>query len=397
MQGQELHAKRGHMSELPTQTGQPVSRRTVMHAAGASAAALAAGRLASISRTTRSAARPAAKAPALTPHQLAGQRVIYSYTGLAVPDSLLEQISAGLAGGVIFYGSNISSLSQITAAISKLEKARLASPVKTPLLLMTDQEGGEVRRLPGAPVLSEKRIGESKHPETEASEAGEGAGKLLRSVGMNVNLAPVLDVFRKPGDFDDQFQRSYSSNPHVCAECGQAFITAQQKTGVAATSKHFPGLGAATASEDTDVEPVTLNVSLNDLRNIDELPYHSAIAAKVKLVMVSWAVYPALGSKQPAGISTDIVQGELRDRLHFTGVTITDALEAGALERFGSTAKRAVLAAEAGMDVIMCASQDVSQGEQAVASLASAYGKKLPEAQFQAAVNRILALRKTLP
>jgi beta-N-acetylhexosaminidase len=387
------------MTEDRTETaGQPVSRRTVMHAAGASAAALAVGGLAGVSRMTRSGARPAAKAPALTPRQLAGQRVIYSYLGLTVPDSLLDQIRAGLAGGVIFYGDNISSLSQVAGSIRELEKARLASPVKTPLLLMTDQEGGEVRRLPGAPVLSEKQIGESKHPVTAASEAGEGAGKLLRSVGMNVNLAPVLDVYRKAGDFDDQFQRSYSMNPHVCAECGQAFITAQQRTGVAATSKHFPGLGAATASEDTDVEPVTLDVSLDDLRAIDELPFHSAIAAKVKLVMVSWALYPALDAKYPAGLSSRIVQGELRDRLGFTGVTITDALEAGALEHFGSTANRSVLAARAGMDLIMCASQDVSQGEQAVSSLATAYeDKKLPQAQFLDAVNRILALRKALP
>jgi beta-N-acetylhexosaminidase len=366
-----------------------------MYAAGA---ALAVGGLASISRMTGFAARSAAKAPALTPRQLAGQRVIYSYTGLTVPDSLLAQIRAGLAGGVIFYGDNISSLSQITATVKELEKARLSSPVKTPLLLMTDQEGGEVRRLPGAPVLSEKEIGESKHPVTAAREAGEGAGKLLRSVGMNVNLAPVLDVYRKAGDFDDQYQRSYSSNSHVCAECGEAFITAQQRIGVAATSKHFPGLGAATASENTDVEPVTLDVSLNDLRTIDELPYHSAIAAGVKLVLVSWAVYPALDPKYPAGLSSRIVQGELRDRLGFRGVTITDALEAGALEHFGSTAERSVLAAQAGMDVIMCAVQDVSQGEQAVASLASAYeSKKLPRAQFQDAVNRILALREALP
>jgi beta-N-acetylhexosaminidase len=377
------------MSGDPTEAAtQPVTRRTLMHAAGA---ALAVGGLAAFSRTN------SATSPALTARQLAGQRVIYSYTGLTVPDSLLDQIKAGLAGGVIFYGDNISSLSQITAAINELEKARLASPVKTPLLLMTDQEGGEVRRLPGAPVLSEKEIGESKDPATAAREAGEGAGKLLRSVGMNVNLAPVLDVYRKAGDFDDQYQRSYSNNPKVCAECGQAFITAQQLTGVAATSKHFPGLGAATASEDTDVEPVTLDVSLNDLRTIDELPYHSAIAAGVKLILVSWAVYPALDPKYPAGLSSRIVQGELRDRLGFRGVTITDALEAGALEHFGSTAERSVLAAQAGMDVIMCASQDVSQGEQAVAALASAYeSKKLPQAQFLDAINRILALRKAL-
>src|SRR5262249_39826299 len=150
------------------------------------------------------------------------------------------------AAGVIFFGQNISSKSQIAAVIAQLEAADAAktNPVRTPLLLMTDQEGGEVRRLPGAPVLSEKQIGQSAHPQAQATAAGQGAAANLRGVGMNVNLAPVLDVFRKPGDFDDQFQRSYSSNPKVASALGADFIRAQQKGKVAATAKHFPGLGA---------------------------------------------------------------------------------------------------------------------------------------------------------
>ena len=95
---------------------------------------------------------------------------------------------------------------------------------------------------------------------------------------------------------------------------------------VAATAKHFPGLGAATASQDTDTGRVTLNVSLSDLRGIDEAPYTSAMSAGVKLVMCSWAVYPALDASLPAGLSPTIVGGELRSRLGAGGVTITDAL-----------------------------------------------------------------------
>jgi beta-N-acetylhexosaminidase len=375
-------------------TDNAVSRRAMLHTAGV---ALAAGGLAARAAISGLDPRPAVHAAALTSHQLAGQRVIYSYLGLTVPRSLLDQIRAGLAGGVIFYGDNISSLSQIRSVVGQLEKARLASPVTAPLLLMTDQEGGEVRRLPGAPVLSEKRIGESKHPEAAASSAGNGAGKLLASVGMNVNLAPVLDVYRKPGDFDDQFQRSYSMNPHVCAELGHAFITAQQRLRVAATGKHFPGLGAATASQNTDERPVTLDVSLRNLRAVDEVPFQSAISAGVKLVMASWAVYPALDAKLPAGLSARVIQGDLRDRLRFRGVTITDALEAGALSAFGTTARRAVMAAGAGMDVILAAAQNVGQGQDAVNALAAALQSgKLPRIPFVAAVNRIIALRKGL-
>jgi beta-N-acetylhexosaminidase len=343
------------------------------------------------------AARAATRSKALTPTQQAGQRVIFSYSGTTVPTSLLNQISAGEAAGVIFFGGNISSDSQIASAIDQLVAANAESPVQAPLLLMTDQEGGEVRRLSGAPTMSEKEIGESSNPTAEATSAGTGAGQNLAGVGMNVNLAPVLDVYRTAGDFDDQYQRSYSTDPTVCGECGAAFITAQQKTGVAATGKHFPGLGAATASEDTDDVPVTLNVSLSDLRNIDELPYTYAISAGVKLVMVSWAIYPALDANFPAGLSSTIVQGELRSRLGFTGVTITDALEAGALENFGSDPVRAVSAAQAGMDLILCSAQSVSQGQGVVSQLAeSLQNGELDASDFNAAVSRITTLRNSL-
>jgi len=226
------------------------------------------------------------RAAALSSLQLAGQRVIYSYSGLTVPAALLQAITAGQAAGVIFFGGNISSDTQIASAIQQLVQAQQQSPVSVPLLLMTDQEGGEVRRLPGAPTLSEKQIGASSNPTLEASQAGTGAGQNLAGVGMNVNLAPVLDVYYKSGNFIDQYQRSYSNKASVVTQCGQAFITAQQQTGVAATAKHFPGLGSATKSQNTDNGPVTLNVSLSGLRGKDEVPYPAAITAGVKLVMV---------------------------------------------------------------------------------------------------------------
>ncbi len=262
---------------------------------------------------------------------------------------------------------------------------------------MTDQEGGEVRRLPGDPLLSEKQIGESAHP-AEARAAGTSAGKNLAGVGMNVNLAPVLDVYRSPGDFDDQFQRSYSTNSHVVSRLGADFVKAQQAAGAAATVKHFPGLGAAAPTQNTDERPVTLTVPLNQLRTVDEYPYQAGIAAGVKLVMVSWAIYPALDPKLPAGLSPAIVGGELRQRLGFTGVTITDALEAGALQPFGTIRNRARMAAQAGMDLILCSGQKASEGAQARSALEKVYsaGGTSGQAGFQAAVQRILTLKASL-
>ena len=335
----------------------------------------------------------------LSTQQLAGQRVIYSYSGLTPPASLISLIEHGEAAGVIFFGQNISSETQIAGVIKQLDQANASSqnPVQAPLLLMTDQEGGEVRRLPGRPYLSEKQIGASSLPQAEnlATDAGQGAAGNLRGVGMNVNLAPVLDVYRQAGGFDDQYGRSYSMDPNVVSDLGSRMIKAQQAGGVAATAKHFPGLGAASASQNTDVGPVTLNLSLNTLRTDDEVPFAASIQAGVKLIMVSWAVYPALGAR-PAGLSPNVVQGELRGRLHFTGVTITDALEAGALNPFGSTQHRTLRAALAGMDLILCAARDVSQGQEASAELAADYTDgTLNGPAFLAAVNRVIALRQS--
>jgi beta-N-acetylhexosaminidase len=262
--------------------------------------------------------------------------------------------------------------------------------------MMTDQEGGEVRRLPGAPGRSEKQIGESSHPPAAARRAGRAAGRNLGSVEMNVNLAPVLDVYRHAGNFIDQYGRSYSNNPQTVARLGTDFIKAQQRTGVAATAKHFPGLGAAARNKDTDTGPVTLNVPKRKLRRIDEFPYRSAVPG-VKLVMVSWAIYPALDPKRPAGLSPAVVQGELRSRVKFKGVTITDALNAGALRKYGSTANRAVLAARGGMDLLLCASRSVSEGTAAVTALAGALKSgRLDRSAFMDSVKRVTALRSEL-
>jgi beta-N-acetylhexosaminidase len=336
------------------------------------------------------AASAAAIARRLSPTQLAGQRVIYSYRGRVPPASLIAAIRAGDAAGVIFFADNIASPTQIREVIAELERAAAQSPVKLPLLLMTDQEGGLVRRLPGAPALSEKEIGSA----SAAQQAGRGAGLNLKSVGMNVNLAPVLDIYRTPGNFIDEYGRSYGSDPRTVARLGAAFIGAAQAVGVAATAKHFPGLGAAAVSQNTDLRPVTLSVPRASLRAVDEVPYASAIAAGARLVMLSWATYPALDPRRPAGLSGAVVQGELRGRLHFTGVTITDALEAGALRAFGGTSSRAVLAAGAGMDLMLCAARTVGQGTSADNALAAALRSgRLGRAAFTASAERVLALR----
>jgi beta-N-acetylhexosaminidase len=356
-----------------------------------------------IAPTAKHRSVTAAPAPAgLSVKQLAGQRIIYSYAGLTPPTSLVNRIRRGEAAGVIFFAPNIASRGQLHAVATRLDLANRSSPVQAPLLLMTDQEGGLVRRLPGAPEDSEKQIGESTTAVALAREAGRGAAANLSAAGLNVNLAPVLDVFRHSGNFIDSYERSYSDNPARVATLGEAFIRAQQAAGVVATAKHFPGLGAAERNQDTDEGPAVIDQPLPAIRAIDEAPYRAAIASRVGLVMLSWGTYPALDSALPAGLSPTIVKGELRRRLGFRGVTVTDSLEAGALQAFGGPAQRALLAVRAGDDLILCSGRNVSQdsptiGAAALAGIASGIAAhELGRPAAERAAEETIQLRRRL-
>jgi beta-N-acetylhexosaminidase len=391
----------GHVTSATTASHGPSGTRATKSLHGITAVSAGIGlRSGAVSPSAAGIAAAQAALPKLDAYQLAGQRVIYSYAGLTPPSSLIWAIRHGRAAGVIFFGGNVGSSAHIKAVARELQQANAAktNPVRMPLLLMTDQEGGVVRRLSGPPVPSAKQIGASAHPQDEATKEGAATGAFMHGLGVNVNLAPVLDVYRTPGNFIDEFGRSFSNDPAKVAKLGSLFATAMQGKGVAATVKHFPGLGAATRSQNTDERPVTLNLTLSQIRSVDELPYKSAVAAKAKLAMVSWALYPALDKKFPAGLSSTIVRGELRKRLGFAGVTITDALEAGALKNFGGTANRATLATKAGMDLVLCASETYGQGKTALLTLRKDYlgSSSTAQASFKAAAERVLALRASL-
>ncbi|HET9072972.1 MAG TPA: glycoside hydrolase family 3 N-terminal domain-containing protein [Solirubrobacteraceae bacterium] len=344
---------------------------------------------------------PSGPAAHLSDDLLAGERVIAAYRGVEPPRALISAVAAGHVAGVVLFAPNTRSVSQTASAVTRLQRAALASPVHRRLLVLIDQEGGQVRRLPGPPDVSEKQIGASAHPVEGAAAAGVAAGRLLRAAGVNVNLAPVLDVYSQTGNFIDQYGRSYSANPHVAAAAGGAFITAQQAQGVAATAKHFPGLGTAATAQNTDERPVTLPVSLGRLRSADEVPYRTAIARGVELVMLSWAIYPALDPHEPAGFSSTIINGELRGRLGFGGVTITDGIDAGAIARL-PLGTRAFRAARAGADLILGAAATPSQDSPTAAvqiesTLTGAIADgRLPRSQAIAAANRVLAPRSRL-
>ncbi|MCO5316625.1 MAG: hypothetical protein M9938_10780, partial [Solirubrobacterales bacterium] len=173
---------------------------------------------------------------------------------------------------------------------------------------------------------------------------------------------------------------------------GVAFADGLREGGVAATAKHFPGLGAA--GENTDFAVQRIRISKEKLRRVDLVPFRRFAASGGELVMVGTAIYPAFGRK-PAAFNRQLVVGELRRRLLFSGVTITDSLGATAARAYGGPGKTAVAAARAGIDLMLYSDwREALRGQRAMTRKLRA--GKVQRIEFRGAVVRILALRATL-
>jgi beta-N-acetylhexosaminidase len=329
-------------------------------------------------------------AETLTPAQLAGERIVVSVDGTGLTPELRAAIHAGDVAGVVLFEADFPS----RAAGRELIKALQAVPRpkalrRYPLLVMTDQEGGEVKRLDGAPDASAAEMG-ARGP-AYARRQGRATAANLRDVGVNVDLAPVLDVAR-PGGVIAATERGFGETAARVAATAVPFAQGLQAGGVAATAKHFPGLG--TATENTDFEAQRLTLSKAELRAVDEAPYRAYFAAGGKLVMLSTAIYPAFGNR-PAAFNRRIATGELRGRLGFHGVTITDSLGSAAVAEFGGQREAAVDGAAAGDDLLLFDDlPSALAGHEALVKQLHAGGLK--RAPFEAAASRVLRLRASL-
>ena len=328
----------------------------------------------------------------LTPAQLAGQRVVAGFAGHTPPRDLLRRIRRGKVGGVILFGQNVESRRQVARVVRRLQAVRRPSAVDEPLLVMVDQEGGPVRRIPGAPERSAAATGATGRP-AAARRAGRAAGRNLRAARVNVNLAPVADVAR-PGSAMEREGRAYGRRARKVARFAGAFATGLQRTGVLATGKHFPGFGAARAN--TDLTRVTIRTPRKRLRAVDERPYRALFRRGVRLVMLSTAIYTAFDPGTPAAFSPSIARRELRGRLGFRGVSMTDALGTPATAPYGTPAEVGVRAARAGVDVMLYSSY--AAGKSAARRLARAIRRgRVHRSRAEASVRRILAVRRSLP
>jgi len=318
-----------------------------------------------------------------TLERLVGQKLVVAYRDTAVPPASLERrIERGEVGGVILFTENVppTGAAGVRRIVEQLQRAARAGR-NPPLLIATDQEGGDVKRMPGPPEQSPRELGAGSPASARA--AGIATGRSLRSMGIGVNLAPVADL---PGDATSFLgSRAFGTASKPRSAAAVAFAGGMQSAGVAATAKHYPGLGSS-GRANTDEAVVTLATPLPAMER-ERASFLRQVDSGTRLVMMSNATYAAYDGNRPAVVSSKIVGGLRRHGFH--GVVISDEFRVPALKRFGIAAARA--ATRAGVDVLLFAS---SSGEAEYrALLADAKAGRVSRRTLERQVRRIAALK----
>jgi beta-N-acetylhexosaminidase len=310
-------------------------------------------------------------------------------TGTKPSRSLLGAVKAGKVGSVILFSSNLVSRQQTLALTGALQRAARAGG-NPKLLIATDQEGGEVKRVPwSAPYRSAQELG--KLPQSDVQQSGAKTAAGLRKDGINVDLAPVADVPAGPSDFIEQQQRAFSTSRFTVALDANAFAQGLESGKVWPTFKHFPGLGLATVS--TDDALVYIRASRSTLDK-GLLPYQVAIRRQLHaIVMLSTAVYPAYDWRAPAW--SPPILGMLRG-MGFAGVTMTDSLDSAAAVRHETVSGLAVRSAEAGTDMLLITGSESESAGVYSKLLAAANSGALSAGNLTRSYNRIVTLKGRL-
>jgi beta-N-acetylhexosaminidase len=297
-----------------------------------------------------------------------GQKIMTGMAGTAPSRRLLRRIRLGHVGGVILFADDVTP--SLRRTLARLQRAARAGG-NPPLLIAVDQEGGAVRRIADAPP--------ARAPAAMTAPGAEGTatGRALRARGINVDLAPVADV----GTAGFLGSRSFGSSPARVATAACRFARGLERSRVAATFKHFPGLGRS--SQNTDLRAVTLGLSRGALMR-DLEPYRRC---RPELVMVSNATYPALDPARPAVFSPAVVQGLLRGELGYRGVTISDTLAAPGVASPGA----ALRASRAGIDILLYIDETLA-ARAYVRLLAAVRAGRLPAQAVLDSARRIGAL-----
>jgi len=258
---------------------------------------------------------------------LAGQRLIAGFEGPGFNEDLEYLIKTLHVGGIILFSGNLEGPEEIREMCAAAQECAAAGGLP-PLFIAMDQEGGAVARLkapftqfPGNPHIRDEK---------SAVRFGEETAVELAHIGVNMDLAPVMDVADLCAD-SIMKERSFPGDPETVARLGCRVIESLQANGIMAVAKHFPGLGRTT--EDSHLDRPELAADPEEMATTDLVPFQAAIDRGVAAVMLSHVCYSGWDREWPAGLSDLVAKNLLREKMGFDGVIMTDDLDMGAIVR----------------------------------------------------------------
>lgn len=352
---------------------------------------------ASASATASPAPSARVDSPPPLPLDLAvGQMMAASFGGPTVTDGLRRLILDEKVGTVLVFGDNFSDAASLSRLTTELQALGRQAGLPAPLLVTLDQEGGRVMRVTdGVPPLpSEQALG-SRGPQAVHDAMAATADGLHRQ-GVELDLAPVADLRTNPADgvIGD---RSYGADAAVVGPLVAAAVSGLHDGGVAATLKHFPGLGGAAG--DPHAAMPTDGESLDQWAATQAHSFQAGIDAGADAVMTTAVVVPGLDpTGTPALFSRAVVTGLLRDRLHFQGVIVTDGLGMGGITTLYNLPDATVAAIRAGNDLVLLNSADAGYQATAIEAVKQQVRNgTIGMDQVQASAARVIAMRARWP
>jgi len=319
----------------------------------------------------------------LTLPEKIGQLIVTGVDSTTLADDESLMIRNNQVGGIIFLGHNIKSDQQL-----RLLQNEIRSVSDIPLFLAIDQEGGRVQRLPldKSQFPSALQIGKTNE---KVYEYGSKLGMAVKSFELNVNFAPVLDIFSNPRN-KVIGNRAFGNDPESVARIGTLVMKGIQDQGVIACVKHFPGHGDT--SVDSHVGLPVIQHNIERLKNYEWIPFQEAIDSGAEMVMTAHILLPNIDPDYPATMSEEVITGVLRNDMGFDGVVITDDLVMGAISKQYSYEEASLSSFKAGVDLLLISNNNYVDEIQHALYSAVKRGE-LEESRVDESVKRILSLK----
>ncbi len=329
----------------------------------------------------------------MTLEEQIGQLLVAGFWGTAPTPEIIDLIQNYRTGGIILFSRNVQDAQQVLELTHSLQMIAKTAGHPAPLLIAIDQENGMVQRLGRGTTLfpGNMALGATGSEQVVYGVA-QATGRELKALGINMNLAPVLDVNNNPAN-PVIGVRSFGEDPHQVARLAAASVRGYRAAGVISDLKHFPGHGDTAV--DSHLALPTIASTLEQLEAIELVPFRSGIEAGADSVMIAHISFPAVTHQEalPATVSPAIVQGILRERLRFEGVIISDCMEMNAVAETIGTEPAAVMALRAGIDLVLVSHTYVRQRGSIKAIQSALQMDELSPEIVRQAAERVLRLK----